>query len=331
MVKITFVVGAGKLARQKYDANLQKQLCSSLRNIGFQEDKGASCLLACAGSYKSQHDTGKNIKTVVVFPLVLGPSGNDEEKEDDGNGGFSMSAQEMVVAAEFDTFPQMMSSKCPAWSQKKRLIKVLQGFMGKIDEIGGKLTTGATLSEQELALYDLSTTDAVQQKIDWLTAEMKQQVESGNITQEEKNTLRTQVEHKLVAIGEEISKCEEEGKEKRLEKLRTQKQNLEARQEMLSGITPITHHLLKREPQIREVWKQYEPLLKVLEGAKGRLLTLAENRALGEKDTLEEQIHQLEEESRGWFESDEEFEARCAVAREFRRNSATRSGKKKKR
>ncbi|CAM9598067.1 unnamed protein product [Heterosigma akashiwo] len=87
MVKITFVVGAGKLARQKYDANLQKWVCAALRNLGFQEDKGASCMIDCAGTYKSQHDTGKNIMTVIIFPNVEGPSGEEAKEGEEGDGG----------------------------------------------------------------------------------------------------------------------------------------------------------------------------------------------------------------------------------------------------
>jgi hypothetical protein len=71
MIRITFVTGAGKLGRQKYDDGAAKALTSSLRNLGFEEDRGASCVKECAGSFKLQHDTGKNLKTVVVFPNII--------------------------------------------------------------------------------------------------------------------------------------------------------------------------------------------------------------------------------------------------------------------
>eukprot|EP00639_Heterosigma_akashiwo_P006369 CAMPEP_0194568518 /NCGR_PEP_ID=MMETSP0292-20121207/6619_1 /TAXON_ID=39354 /ORGANISM="Heterosigma akashiwo, Strain CCMP2393" /LENGTH=388 /DNA_ID=CAMNT_0039418619 /DNA_START=70 /DNA_END=1236 /DNA_ORIENTATION=+ len=339
MVKITFVVGAGKLARQKYDANLQKWVCAALRNLGFQEDKGASCMIDCAGTYKSQHDTGKNIMTVIIFPNVEGPSGEEakegEEGADGGGGGgaAAASAQEMAVTASMDMFPRMIASKCPAWSQKKRLVKILQDFIQALGEVQAALVAG-TATEQQLALYDLATPEDVQAKVEWLTGAMKEQVEAGQLVAAEKRTLQTQVEAKLEALGEELAKLEElpEGDPKRAkrgEKLATQKAALEGRQELLAGVQPLTHHPLKREPQIREVWRRYEPLLQVAEGARGRMLTLAETRALGEKEDLEAEIARLEGESRGWFESDEEFETRLAVAREFRRNSANR-GKKKR-
>jgi len=51
MIRITFVTGAGKLGRQKYDADAAKAVTSSLRELGFEEDRGASCVVECAGSF----------------------------------------------------------------------------------------------------------------------------------------------------------------------------------------------------------------------------------------------------------------------------------------
>jgi hypothetical protein len=94
MIRITFVTGAGKLGRQKYDDNAAKALTSALRNLGFEEDRGASCVKECAGSFKLQHDTGKNLKTVVVFPKIvasLSASGGAGGGADNGDEGTSSS------------------------------------------------------------------------------------------------------------------------------------------------------------------------------------------------------------------------------------------------
>lgn len=69
-IKFTFVVGAGKLARQKYDAQLPKHLSAALRGIGYEEDRTASAVEECQGTFKQQHDTDKNLKTLQVFPRV---------------------------------------------------------------------------------------------------------------------------------------------------------------------------------------------------------------------------------------------------------------------
>ena len=63
MIRITFITGAGKLGRQKYDDGCAKAVTSALRSLGFEEDRTASCVRECAGSFKLQHDTGKNLKT----------------------------------------------------------------------------------------------------------------------------------------------------------------------------------------------------------------------------------------------------------------------------
>ena len=68
MIRITFVVGAGKLSRQKYDAKAMQILTSALRELDYVEDRGAGCSFDCAGCFKTQHDTAKNLFTVVVFP-----------------------------------------------------------------------------------------------------------------------------------------------------------------------------------------------------------------------------------------------------------------------
>ena len=70
MVRLSFVVGGGKKVRQKYNDGLVRELTSALSGIGFAEDKGAALALECAGQYKYQHDTSKDLMFVHVFPRV---------------------------------------------------------------------------------------------------------------------------------------------------------------------------------------------------------------------------------------------------------------------
>ena len=70
MVRVSFLVGAGKLGRQKYDKDLAKTLCRALIALGFDEDQGASCIPQCQGFFKHQHDTDKNLKFMHVYPRV---------------------------------------------------------------------------------------------------------------------------------------------------------------------------------------------------------------------------------------------------------------------
>ena len=110
MVRISFVVGGGKLVRQKYSDDLPKHFCSALTLVGFQEerqealefavnalcsvhgesskarvqsarvslslrnylwqDNSATVEQGSAGKFKYHHDTNKNLKFVHVFPKI---------------------------------------------------------------------------------------------------------------------------------------------------------------------------------------------------------------------------------------------------------------------
>jgi hypothetical protein len=61
MMKVTLVVGGGKKVRTAYGGTegLVRDVCAALEKLGFKDDRGASCALECAGSFKYQHDTDK--------------------------------------------------------------------------------------------------------------------------------------------------------------------------------------------------------------------------------------------------------------------------------
>ena len=72
MFRVSFVVGGGKKVRQKYgDGRVLKDLTTALQGLGFEDDKGASCCLASAGTYKYQHNTDTDLKTVHASPAPL--------------------------------------------------------------------------------------------------------------------------------------------------------------------------------------------------------------------------------------------------------------------
>jgi hypothetical protein len=53
MPKITFVIGGGKLSRQKYHADLGKYFATALRDIGYKEDAGGSAVFVVLGNPES--------------------------------------------------------------------------------------------------------------------------------------------------------------------------------------------------------------------------------------------------------------------------------------
>ncbi|CAJ1338829.1 unnamed protein product, partial [Effrenium voratum] len=59
MVRISFVVGGGKLVRQKYAEELPKYMVNALSTIGFTEDNSATVEASSAGKFKYHHDTNK--------------------------------------------------------------------------------------------------------------------------------------------------------------------------------------------------------------------------------------------------------------------------------
>ena len=73
--------------RQKYGDDMPKHCREALRAIGFEEDRGACAVMECAGSFKYQHDTDKDLKFIHVFPKIdtaaaaaAAPNQQDEEE-----------------------------------------------------------------------------------------------------------------------------------------------------------------------------------------------------------------------------------------------------------
>jgi hypothetical protein len=70
-LRFSFVVGGGRLVRSKYDEGLQKWLSTALRELGFEEDRGAS--LGSTAVFKRQEDLAQNL---VFFREYVGGAGS---------------------------------------------------------------------------------------------------------------------------------------------------------------------------------------------------------------------------------------------------------------
>jgi len=325
MIRITFITGAGKLGRQRYDDGAAKAVTSALRELGYEEDRAASCVVECGGTFKSQHDTGKNLKTIVVFPNIAGAASSGGGGLNGTMGGLSIgemddsssssllpsgTPEHMVAASSMGVFERNWKPKCTAWTQKKGCLKALESVRAILDELDGKLLQGTPLSDAEQDLYDTVSADDLVKKEAIVKKEMAAQVEAGNLTKREKEMLLHQVQEKIESIKAEIDEAAKEGKEKKKTKLIATREKAEARQEMLEKITPVQPHKMKHEPEIQKLRAELRPLQKLEDSAKGRLLTVKETTTLGRKDEILEAIEALEESSRGWFEDDETFGAR---------------------
>lgn len=300
------MTGAGKLARQKYDENAAKAVTSALRELGFEEDRGASCVKECAGSFKLQHDTGKNLKTVVVFPNIDTAEASNVESEGGGDNHArgndkgvrpflpQGSAEEMIAMSSKGVFENMVKSRCPSWSQKKGCMAALSSIKNLLEDLDQKLLSGTPLSDSEQSFYDSVSVSSVDEKQAYVKDLMHSQVDDGIITSQEKTMLIGQVNERLHALSKDIITAQEEGKSKRVEKLKGMHEKLEKRKEKLEGIVPKGPHRLKHESEITKLRAEMQPLLDIETGAKGRLLSLKETQSLARKDEILEEIAELE-------------------------------------
>lgn len=198
-------MGAGKQARQKYDAQAFKAVTTKLQSLGFAEDRGASCIPECAGLYKLQHDTGKNLKTVlvVVFPKLS--TATDQAQSHAANDGQTTgtstsnangesllahgSLESKIAIASLNVFTNMVQSQCPTWSQKKALLNLLdESILAKVNECDQLLVTGQLLSPSQQAFYD--SCREITDKRDHLHQQLQAHVHRGDLTKSELDHLK---------------------------------------------------------------------------------------------------------------------------------------------
>lgn len=338
MVRITFVTGAGRQGRQRYDEGAARAVTAALRSLGYEEDRGASCVVECGGSFKLQHDTGKNLKTVVVFPRVAGPGGGDGGgggggpgggKEDGVAGGMAGLAlggnallppgtpERMVAASSAGVFGRNWAGKCPTWSQKRGCLRALEAVAEMVEGLDGKLTSGTPLEEDEQEAYDMVVD--LEEKVAMVRGAMQDQVEAKKLTGGERDALLVQVEERIESLEEEIEEARAGGKPRKRAKLEAALEKAQARRELLGSVEPVPPPRLSREPDIQKLRAELRPLQRLEDGTKGRLLTVKETTALGRKAEIDEEIRGLEEASRGWFEDDASFAARVEHGRQAAR------------
>ena len=115
------------------------------------------------------------------------------------------------------------------------------------------------------------------------------------------------VEHNLKAVKEEMEAAKKQGKTKLVEKLTTKEQNLVTRKQTIEKITPITRRLVHGD-MIQKCWARLFPLQHLEQKDRSIKLTIKDLEALSEKGDIEQQITQMQNASRGWFEEEAVFE-----------------------
>lgn len=297
MVRFTFVVGGGKLVRSKYTEELPKWMNAALRDCGYEYDNSAAETLDSQGYFKQQHDTGKNLIYIIVYPKITWrPESEKAAAEEEGELIDSSSPDYIVVAATLDVFQDIVDRKLEFWRQRKQCLMILQEAKAEFDAIEAKMVGGKPLDPVEQAKYEANSGED-NEKISYLQNEIKAMVDEGELLAAEKLEV-------LSNMGKNLREAEEAGQAKRVETISSRKAALEK-------IQPL-------EPRLRLGEKIQKFRLKLLslktleEKQKSMSLTMADLQALGEKGEIEDSIEELERKSRCWFETDEDFAERCA-------------------
>ena len=161
MVRLSFVVGGGKKVRQKYNDGLVRELTSALSGIGFSEDKGAALALECAGQFKYQHDTSKDLMFVHVFPRVDPAAAAALAAGDGPSVPDAMSPTQLLLFSEPLVFQRMVAAKTPSFAQRRRVLDVLKAAKADYASVETKLSAMEALDAREQQLIDELDTEAL--------------------------------------------------------------------------------------------------------------------------------------------------------------------------
>jgi len=300
MISFKFIVGGGKLVRAKYNEEMPKWVNNALRGVGYESDASAAETYDSQGTFKQQHDTGKNLIYIIVFPKVTCSASGGK---DSGNGGDkddeplqdTKSPEYLCAASSLTTFKDMFNRKLMFWRQRKACLKILQDNKEQFQAIEIKMCSGQPLTPLENSIYE-SNSGEDDEKIAFVQSEIKKLVDNGELIASEKEEL-------LNTLTNNAAEAEASGQKAKVA-------NINARKEVLQKVTPIVGRLRLGD----EICKWYHKLfpLQALED-KGRSmsLTIADLQQLSDKDDIIEKINSYIIASRGWFENDDDFQERC--------------------
>lgn len=109
---------------------------AALQAIGYQDDKSASLSMGCQGLFKYHHDTGEDLKRIIVFPKLV-PI--EEKEQDEGEGeededglmfkvaGIRLATalpKRVAAAADQGEFVSLVVRLCPTFFQRRALLRV---------------------------------------------------------------------------------------------------------------------------------------------------------------------------------------------------------------
>jgi len=269
-----------------------------------------------------------------VYPKVVG-GGSDTNGLEAGTEALQISgppllaegsAEHKIAFTSMNVFERMITSMCPSWTQKKGCVAAIDEIKEIAKSLDEKLLGGQALDDVEQTFYDEVSLSSLEEKQTLVREMMHKQVDSGQITSVERKQLLDQVTERLQKLEADKATAETEKKPKRVENLKGVIEKATERKEKLEKISPRAAHPLKKQQEINKLRGELVPLLEMEASTKGRLLSLKESQAMGRKEEIEEEIQVLEDASRGWFETDEMFEARLKAGRATFKPPAKKKG-----
>jgi hypothetical protein len=322
-IRCTFVIGGGKEIRGRYDPQLYRGIAAALKAIGYEEDNGAA--IGSLGAFKSQHDTGRNVKLIHVFPTLHKPP----EDAHGGAGGEASGAAvaldadsplyRLIAAESVEAFAALCAEgRVVSYAQLSRLNKQLAPYLALLKHIDAQMMGGQPLAPAEEAWAAIATAETLAAKLGWLQAAMKAVVEKGELSGSERRQVLESTEPKLAALEVEMATAQSEGKEARAAKLGAQREAILALRASAERSKPPNRALPPAvAAEVASAWAACLSLKALEASAKhsNQLLTLEQARQVGQLPELEARIAAAAEGARGWFESDEELTARVALAK----------------
>eukprot|EP00913_Durusdinium_trenchii_P001637 g1514.t1 len=283
MVRISFVVGGGKLVRQKYSDDLPKHM-----------DNSATVELSSAGKFKYHHDTNKNLKFVHVFPKLMEeaataarPEGEEEAAE--APRGAPKTPEELLLQSDEADFTRYLQTHLVTYAQKQKLLELLKHRIAALEEIEGKMSRLEKMTSEEEQLFEA---EQLESKIALTKEELSKAEADGK-------------SKKAQALSEH------------LEVMHSTRSSIKSAEP--APLPPLKHGEQIRKLRLKLA--ELAQLEKDKRGCSGRMCcpllpqnrgnySLDELKRLGERPELQEAVEELERRAKGWLESDEVFEER---------------------
>ena len=301
-LKFTFVVGGGKLVRSKYDVELPKWLNSALREIGFDDDRGAA--LGSQGAFKLQQDLGQNLVYMHVFPRVEVPSASAAEAVAALDAPLIITPTQRVLNTTRADFQKLIASRAPSWSEKRTVnTGELQAAIARLDSYEAKLASRVPLTEAEQSEYDSLSRELLMEKAEFLHKEIKAHVTGGKLTASEITTVLHEMDSKADKLKGDKSAA-----------AAAALQALRERREAIAHLNPIPLAPLRGDAEMRKIRSRITGINKLEKSMAGRSYTIDQLREVNERPELEARLAALLKEARGWWEEEAAFRERVAAA-----------------